>query len=155
MLLNCGVGEDSWESLGVRADQTSLTQRKSTLNIQWKDWCWNWSSNTLAMWCEELTHWKRPWWWERLKVEGEGANWGWDGWMASLTRWIEFEETPGVGDGQGRVVCCSPWDCKELDRTEQLYWLKYKEEIGKAKSLADYCDERWSKCIYFMYLIFP
>ena len=29
----------------------------------WKDWCWNWNSNTLATWYEELTHWKRPWCW--------------------------------------------------------------------------------------------
>ena len=35
----------------------------------------------------ELTHWKRPWCWERLKAGGEGDNRGWDGWMASLTQW--------------------------------------------------------------------
>ena len=39
--------------------------------IHWKDWCWSWSSNTLATWCEELTHWKRPWCWERWKARGE------------------------------------------------------------------------------------
>ena len=59
--------------------------------IDWKDWCWSWSSNTL-MWkavksCEELTHWKRPWCWERLRAGGEGGNRGWDGWIASLTQW--------------------------------------------------------------------
>ena len=47
MLLNCGVGEDSWESLGLQ-DQTNQSWRKSVLNIHWKDWCWSWSSNTLA-----------------------------------------------------------------------------------------------------------
>ena len=31
------------------------------LNVHWKDWCWSWNSNTLATWCKELTHWKRPW----------------------------------------------------------------------------------------------
>ena len=36
---------------------------------------------------EELTHWKRPWWWEGLGAGGEGDNRGWDGWMASLTWW--------------------------------------------------------------------
>ena len=41
----------------------------------------------LAIWCEELTHRKRPWCWARLKVGGEGDIRGWDGWMASLTRW--------------------------------------------------------------------
>ena len=62
-------------------------QRKSVLNIHWKDWCWSWNSNTLAPWCEKLTHWKRPWCWETLKAGGEGDDRGWDGWMASLTQW--------------------------------------------------------------------
>ena len=41
----------------------------------------------LATQCEELTHWKRPWCWARLKAGGEGDDRGWDGWMASPTRW--------------------------------------------------------------------
>ena len=57
------------------------------MNIHWKDWCWSWNSNTLATWCEELTQWKRPWYWERLKAGGEGCGRGWDGWMASPTWW--------------------------------------------------------------------
>ena len=61
--------------------------RKSVLNIHWKDWCWSWSSNTLATWCGELTHWKRPWCWERVKIGEEGGDKGWGGWMASLTQW--------------------------------------------------------------------
>ena len=60
----CGLGEDSWESLELQGDQTSHSLRKSALNIHWKGW--SWSSYTLATWCEELTHWKRPWCWERL-----------------------------------------------------------------------------------------
>ena len=46
-----------------------------------------WNSNTLATWCEELTHLKRPWCWERLKAGGEGDDRGWDGWMASPIWW--------------------------------------------------------------------
>ena len=42
-----------------------------------------------------LTHWKRPWCWERLKVGGEGDDRGWDGWMASLTRWTWVWENSG------------------------------------------------------------
>ena len=45
------------------------------------------NSNTLATWCEALTHLKRPWCWERLRAGGEGDNRGWDGWMASPTQW--------------------------------------------------------------------
>ena len=80
-------GEDSWESLGLQGDQISQFERKSILNIHWKDWCWSWSSTTLAIWCKELTHWKRLWCWERLRAGGEGDNRGWDGWMASPTPW--------------------------------------------------------------------
>ena len=87
MLLNYAVGEDCWESLGLQGDPTSQSQRKSVINIHWKDWCWSWNSDTLATWCEELTHLKRPWFWERLKVGGKGDDRGWDGWMASPTRW--------------------------------------------------------------------
>ena len=43
--------------------------------------------NTLATWYKELTHLKRPWCWERLKVGEEGDDRGWDGWMASPTQW--------------------------------------------------------------------
>ena len=86
MFLNCGVGEDSWESLGLQGDPTSPSKRRSVLGVHWKDWCGSWNSNILATCCEELTHLKRPWCWERLKA-GEGNNKGWDGWMASPTQW--------------------------------------------------------------------
>ena len=61
--------------------------KKSILNIHWKDWCWSRSFNILATWCEELTHLKRPWCWERLKAGGKGDDRGWDSWMASPTWW--------------------------------------------------------------------
>ena len=48
-----------WESLGLQGDPTSQSSRRSVLNVHWKDWCWSWNFNTLATWCEELTHWKR------------------------------------------------------------------------------------------------
>ena len=94
MLLNCGV-EDCWESLGQQGDQTSQSLRKWILNIHCKEWGWSWSSNTLAIWCEKLTHWKRPWWWERLKVGGEGNGRGWGGWMASPTQWTRVWASSG------------------------------------------------------------
>ena len=51
MLLNCGIGGDSWESLGLQEDPTSPSWRRSVLGVQWKDWCWSWNSNTLATSC--------------------------------------------------------------------------------------------------------
>ena len=61
--------------------------KRSVLNINWKDWCWRASSNTLATWCEELTHWNKPLCWERLKARGERDGRGWYCWMASPTQW--------------------------------------------------------------------
>ena len=147
MFLNCGVGEDSWESLGLQGDPTSPSWRKSVLNIHWKDWRWSWNSSTLATWCEELTHLKRPWWRERLKVEGEGDDRGWDGWMASVCTWvwvnskssdmtdwlnwtelIVYQEEASNSlqysclenpHGQRSLAVYSPWGLKESDTTEQ------------------------------------
>ena len=86
MFLKCGVGEDSWESLDC--DEIQLVHPKGNQSwIHWKDLGWSWNSNTLATWCKELTHWKRPWCWERLSAGGEEGNRGWDSWMASLTQW--------------------------------------------------------------------
>ena len=59
------------------------------------DWCWSWNSNALATWWGELMHWKRPWYWARLKPGGEGDDRGWDGWMASLTQWTWVSTSPG------------------------------------------------------------
>ena len=90
MLLNCGVGEDSWESLGLQGNPTSVSLRRSILSVHWKDWCWSWNSGTLATSCEELTYLKSPWRWERLRSGEVEVNRGWDGWMASLTRWTRI-----------------------------------------------------------------
>jgi len=62
----------------------------------------NWNSNTLATWCEELTHLKRPWCWERLRAGGEGDDRGWDGWMASPIQWTWVWVTSGSWWWTGR-----------------------------------------------------
>ena len=110
-----------WESLELQGDPISLSWRKSILNIHWKDWYWSWNSNTLATSCEELTHLKRPWCWERLKVGKEGDDRRWDGWMASPTQWIWVWVNSGV---------YSNGVCEELDTTERLNWTELKITLG-------------------------
>ena len=58
-----------------------------TLNIHEKDWCWSWSSSTLATRCLELARWKRPWCWEKLRARREGYDRGWAGWVTSSIQW--------------------------------------------------------------------
>ena len=82
---------------------------------------------------------------------------GWDGWMTSPTRWYEFEQAPGVGEGQGSLVCCSLWGRKESDTTEGLNWT----EVGYIilwvnnihlllkhlkRNFWDTFYERWNEC---------
>ena len=89
------------------------------MNIHWKGWNWSWSSNTLASWCKELTHQRRPWCWERLRAGGEGDDRGWDGWMASPTQWTWVWASSRRCERQGSLACCSPWGPKESEMTEQ------------------------------------
>ena len=58
---------------------------------------------------------------EKGKTEDEMA-----GWHHRLDG-HEFEWTPGVGDGQGGLACCSSWGCKELDTTERLNWTELNQ----------------------------
>ena len=112
--------------------------KELVLNIHWKDWCWNWNSNTLAIWYEELIHWKRPWCGERLKEGGKGDDRGWDGWMASSIRWTRVWVNSWSWWLTGRPGVLPSMGSKESDTTEQLNltdwtqfssthckWLKY------------------------------
>ena len=84
------------------------------------------NSNTLATWCEELTRWKRPWCWERLRAGGgeEEEMAGWHHWLNGH----RFGWTPGAGDGQGGLACCGSWGGKESDTTERLNWTELTQE---------------------------
>ena len=97
---NCGAGEDHWKFLGHQEDQTSQTWGKSPLSSFGKDWCWSWSSSTLVIWWEQMTHWKSPGFWEWLRVEGERSVRGWDGWIASPMQltwtWANFRRWWGT-----------------------------------------------------------
>ena len=105
MILNCGVGEDSWESLGQLGDRTSPSWRKSLLNNHWKDWCWSWNSNTLANSCNEpdslekilmpgktdgrkKREWQRMRWLDGITdwtwVWANSRSWWWTGWPGML-----------------------------------------------------------------------
>ena len=101
MLLNCGVGEDSWESLGLQGDPTSPSQRRSVLGVHWKDWCWSWE--TPILWPPHEKSWligKDPDagrdWGQEEKGMTEDEMAGWHHWLDGH----ESEWTPGVGDGQ-------------------------------------------------------
>ena len=120
MLLNCDAGEDSRESLGQHGDQTSQSHRTSILNIYWKDWWWSWNSSTLAIWCKELTLWKRSFCWENWEQEEKGETEDETvGWHYRFNG-HELGQTPEDGEKHGSLACCGPWVHKGLDMT---WWL--------------------------------
>ena len=80
-----------------------------------------------------MTHWKRLWCWERLKAGGEGDDRG-DAWMDHHLGGHEFEQLPGVVEGQGRLEYCSSRGRKESDKTEWLNWTDSPYQIVNGHS---------------------
>ena len=120
MLLNCGVWEDSWESLGLRGDPISPSKRRSVLNIHWKDWCWSCNSNTWPPDAKNWLIWKDPDAGKDWRQEEKGMT------EDKMVEWHhqlsghEFEQAPVVSDVQGTLACCSPWVTKS--QTQLSNW---------------------------------
>ena len=120
-----------WKRL-LRVPLSTRSSNQSTLKEIspgcWKDWCWSWSTNTLATWCEELTHWKRPWCWEGLGSGGEGDNRWWDDWMASLTGWAWVWVNSGSRWWTGKPGVLQSMRLQRVRHnwaSEQQYWIEY------------------------------
>ena len=62
------------------------------------------------------------------KTEGRRRGWQRMRWLDGITDLMDISLSKlGIGDGQGSLVCCSPWGCKESDMTEQLNWFNVSE----------------------------
>ena len=122
MLLNCGVGEDSWESLGLQGDPISLPKADQSLAFIGRT---DVEAETPILWPPDAKSWLIG------KDPDAGKDWGQEekgmieDEMVGCHHWLnghEFGWAPGVADGQGILECCSSWGRKELDRTESLNW---------------------------------
>ena len=87
MLLNCGVGEDSWESLDCEEKFFQPILKEISPGCSLEGLMLKLKLQSFITKCKELTHWKRPSCWEKLRAGGEGDDRGWDGWKASPTLW--------------------------------------------------------------------
>ena len=136
--------KESWEQKNLWFWTVGLER---TLRVHWTKTRWNQSIlkqinpecsleglmlklklQYLGTWYEELTPWKRPWCWERLKAE-EGGDRGWEGWMASPTQWTWvwassrswwWTEKPGVLQSMGLQRFRHDW-------TTELNSVMYKQ----------------------------
>ena len=99
-------------------------------HLMWR--CWSWNFNTLATWCEELTHWKWPWCWERLKVGGGGNDRGWDGWIASPAQriWIWVSSVSWWWTGKPAVVQSMGLQRVRQDWAIELNWTESMKCLG-------------------------
>ena len=126
-LLNCGVGEDSWESLDCKEIQPLHPKgNQSWIFIGRTDA----EAETPMLWPPDAKNWhigKDPDSGKDWRQEEKGTT------EDKMVEWHyqlsghEFAQTLGVGDRQGGLACCSPWGCKESDTTEWLIWTELNE----------------------------
>ena len=122
MLLNCGVGENSWESLDCKKIKpVHPKENQSWIFIGRPDA----EAESLILLSPDVKNWllgKDPDagkdWWQEEKGMTETEMVRWHHWLDGH----EFEQALGVGGGQGSLVCCTPWGCKESEVTESLNW---------------------------------
>ena len=128
MLLNCGVGEDSWESLGLK----EILPVHSEGDQPWDFFGRNDAkAETPVLWPPHVKNWftgkdfdaGRDWGQEE-KGTTEDEMVGWHHWLDGR----ESEWTLGVGDGQGGLACCDSWGRMESDTTEQLNWTDKEQQ---------------------------
>ena len=121
MLLNCGVGEDSSESLGLQGDPTNPKVDQPWAFIGSNDS----EAETPILWPPDAKSWlvvKDPDagrdWGQEEKGTTKHEMVGWHHWLDGH----EFEQALGAGDEQGSLACRSPCSRKELESTERLNW---------------------------------
>ena len=134
MLLNCGVGEDSFRVpwTARRSNQSILKEISPEYSLEGLMLKLKLQYFGHQLW--RIDSLKRPWCWEGLKAGGEGDDRGWDGWMASPTRWTWVWVNSGSWWWTGRpgmLGSQNSWGHKELDTTERLNWIELKGQNHK------------------------
>ena len=125
ILLKCGVGEGSWESLGLQEIQpVNPKGNQSWIFIGRTDA----EAEATILWPPDVKNWligKDPDARKDWRQEDKGVT---EDEMVGCHHWLggcEFEQAPGVGDGQGSLACYSPWGHKESDTTQRLNWISF------------------------------
>ena len=132
MLLNCGVGEDSWRVpwIARRSNQSILQEIRSDYSLEWLMlklklqvlWTFDVKSCLIGKDPDAGKDWRQE---EKGMTEDEMVGWH------HRVDGYKFEQAPRVGDGQRGLACCSsPWDRKKLDTTEQLNWTERHTELA-------------------------
>ena len=152
MLLKCGVGEDSWESLGLHGDPTSPFWRSPWDFFGRNDA----KAETPVLWPPHGKCWLigKNWCWEGLGAGGEGDDRGWDGWMALLTWWTWVWVTSGCWWWTGRPGVLRFMGSQRVGHD----WATELNRMYSLETLIDLpfkiCDFRFVELIWIIYLLY-
>ena len=154
MLLNCSVGEASWVPWTARRSNQSIL-KKINLGYSLEGLMLKLKLQYFSHLIQRAHSLEKPNAGKDWRQEEKGTT---EEKMVRWHHWLnghDFERTPGDSEGQGSLVCCSPWGCKDWDTTEQQRKIWNVLQVSLTKSFSQLSDHLEDACFHYHGICWP